>query len=253
MTLNNSIIVAKSTSNPNNDSPFYAATLSGVTTPRTGSSNLTNVRFYNFPSASAAITTCSQCNFPAFFTNLGTEIFTRALAFKQITGKYISMSGVKRDVLYDRDGSLSTVFDGQNRTNATLVYNYPHISKQHPLNCSSPQTASAWDNSLLCDSTILIRRVYFTNLWSSKYYYNVYSITSINIAPIANISVNHTTLPSNYITTANYYLTSDALLEKSTTWSLPFVAGSKYEVWWSNNVDFDHLSLSTTPLYLPTD
>ncbi len=159
------------------------------------------------------------------------------------------MLGVKRDVIYDLDGSFSTVFDGQARTNATIVYNYPHISKQHTSHCFIPQTATSWDSSLLCDPTIKIRRVYFTNLWSNKYYWNVFSNSYINIAPISNITVNHSSLPSTEITTANYYYSLDALIEKSTTWSLPFVTGSKYAVWWSNNYDFDHLSLSTTSLY----
>jgi hypothetical protein len=48
-----------------------SATVQGILTPRTGSSNMTNVRFYNFSTNSLAIATCSGCNSGTYMTNLG--------------------------------------------------------------------------------------------------------------------------------------------------------------------------------------
>lgn len=39
--------------------------------------------------------------------------------------------------------------------------------------------------------------------------------------------------------------------EKPNTWSLPYVTGQTYNVWWGTGIDFSHLSISTTPLYVP--
>ena len=51
----------------------------GLVTPRTGSTNLTDVRFYNFPNGSSALATCSQCTYSKKMTNLGTELFLRGI------------------------------------------------------------------------------------------------------------------------------------------------------------------------------
>ena len=48
-----------------------SATARGILTPRTGSSNLSDVRFYNFSSTSFAIATCSGCDSAIYMTNLG--------------------------------------------------------------------------------------------------------------------------------------------------------------------------------------
>jgi hypothetical protein len=41
--------------------------------------------------------------------------------------------------------------------------------------------------------------------------------------------------------------------EQPNAWSLPYVAGQIYQVWWGSGIDFSHIALSTTTLYTPTD
>jgi hypothetical protein len=70
VSINNSVFIGQSQLN------FYAnatnyTNMIGVITPRTGQSNLTNVRFYNFPSQTTSIATCSKCNQNTYFTNVG--------------------------------------------------------------------------------------------------------------------------------------------------------------------------------------
>lgn len=76
------------------------------------------------------------------------------------------MLGLKRDVFYDLDGSLtSVVFNSTNssvRTSATLTYGWPHLL-QDPA-CRNASNSSKWDNAAVCDQTATIKQVMFTNL-----------------------------------------------------------------------------------------
>ena len=74
------------------------------------------------------------------------------------------MLGLKRDVLYDLDASLSPYFGGSFGSSATLVWSYNHIIQQN--SCKQAINSTQWDNILLCDQTITIRRVFFTNILS---------------------------------------------------------------------------------------
>lgn len=43
------------------------------------------------------------------------------------------------------------------------------------------------------------------------------------------------------------------MLEKPKAWSLPFVTGQIYQVWWGTGLDFSHLSISSSPLFTAED
>jgi len=74
------------------------------------------------------------------------------------------MIGLKRDVIYDADCSFCSKFDSVSRTNATITYGYNHIASYHADKCPPALNPSQWDNAIMCDQTITIRRVWFTNL-----------------------------------------------------------------------------------------
>lgn len=74
------------------------------------------------------------------------------------------MIKMKRDVIYDLDGSLAPLFDGVNRTSATIVYGFPHIAQYNQNTCPQATNASAWDNAVMCGPTVTIRRVLFGNI-----------------------------------------------------------------------------------------
>jgi hypothetical protein len=86
------------------------------------------------------------------------------LSFSQINGKILFMIHMKRDVIYDLDGSLSQLFDGANRTSATIVYGFPHIANYNQATCPKSSTPENWDNAVMCGPTITIRRVLFGNI-----------------------------------------------------------------------------------------
>ncbi len=102
--------------------------MAAVITPRTGQSNITNTRFYHYPTGSIAFVTCSFCDDLLLYTNKGSDVFLKNLTFFGVNGSYLFMVGMKRDVVYDLDGSLSASFDGATRTSATIVSNFAHIS-----------------------------------------------------------------------------------------------------------------------------
>ena len=37
------------------------------------------------------------------------------------------------------------------------------------------------------------------------------------------------------------------------TWSLPFITGITYNIWWGTGIDFSHMSIFTTPLFTAED
>lgn len=68
----NSVIIGVSQTNAASDPTNYSLGMAGVITPRTGASNITKVRFYNFPVGSILFIICSQCDTVLLFTNVGT-------------------------------------------------------------------------------------------------------------------------------------------------------------------------------------
>jgi hypothetical protein len=124
------------------DTTNYTSGMAAVITPRTGQSNITNTRFYNYPVGSIAIITCSHCDEKKLFTNRGTEIFIKNLTLEGVNGNYLYMMGLKRDVIYDLDASLAMPFDGNlnSRTSATIISNFNHIANYNQQHCKSSDT-----------------------------------------------------------------------------------------------------------------
>ena len=76
---------------------------------------------------------------------------------------------LKRDVIYDLDGSFSQKFDGTTRSSATIVHGFPHL-KVHNQNgdCPVATTPTDWDDAIMCGPTVSIKRVMFTNLQNKQ-------------------------------------------------------------------------------------
>jgi hypothetical protein len=143
----------------------YTLGMSGAITGRSGVTRLTNIRFYNFPAGSILLQTCRLCDDPLKYTNLGTEVIVSQLTLTNVTGGLLNMiSDLKRDVIYDLDGSLSNAFDQKNRTSATIVHGFPHIALSNPTLCPPALNAANWDGAVMCDSSVTVRRVAFTNM-----------------------------------------------------------------------------------------
>lgn len=73
------------------------------------------------------------------------------------------MNGLKREILYDLDGSFTTnQFDGTQRQSAAVAYNYKHL-KTEPA-CKPTSSIASWDDTVACDSTVKLVRVTFNYL-----------------------------------------------------------------------------------------
>jgi hypothetical protein len=163
-TINDSAIIGKSVYNAAANGINYTNNMSGVITGRSGTWNISVVNFYNFPAGSLLFITCRLCDDPDHYTNVGTEIFVSKLTFTNVSGKFLFMIGVKRDIIYDTDGSFSSNFDGNTRANGTIVHGYPHIASYHQSDCPPASDSNGWDNSIMCGPSLTLRRVLFSNI-----------------------------------------------------------------------------------------
>ena len=78
------------------------------------------------------------------------------ITFTNVTGKMLFFIGaLKRDVIYDLDGSLSQKFDGTSRSSATIVQGFPHIATLNTVDCPPPSVAGNWDNAVTVSYTHL--------------------------------------------------------------------------------------------------
>lgn len=73
------------------------------------------------------------------------------------------MLGLKREVFHDLDGTLTNnVFDAVTRTSGTLTYGWPHLLQDAA--CVNATDPPLWDTGAVCDSSVTVRQVMFTNL-----------------------------------------------------------------------------------------
>lgn len=160
-----SAVIGMSQTNAASNTTNYTVGMSGLITPRSGVTSFTNIRFYSFPAGSILIQTCVLGDDPLKYTNLGTEILLKQLTLTDVTGNLLFMIGLKRDIIYDIDGSLSIAYDNTSRpTGATIVHGYPHIASTNTDFCPPPADTTKWDGAVMCNSSTSLRRVGFTNL-----------------------------------------------------------------------------------------
>lgn len=59
------------------------------------------------------------------------------------------------------DGSFTTTeYDGTQRTAAAITANYKHLASEAA--CRPPSSTSQWDNTLICDDSVKVARVTFS-------------------------------------------------------------------------------------------
>lgn len=92
------------------------------------------------------------------------------------------MIGMKRDIIYDLDGSLSNVFDGTSRASGTIVSNFNHIAKYNQNNCPPATTPLLWDNAIMCNQNVQLRRIFFRNLMP----FNTFDNTAMRVLELSS-------------------------------------------------------------------
>jgi hypothetical protein len=107
----------------------------------------------------------------------------------------LHMKGLKREVVYDLDGSFVANFDLRtNRTAATLVNNWTHLAVEGA--CANATNPAVWNNAIVCDESLTIRRVLFRNLLIANEFKSI-QIKAQRIADVSEVvAINTTTLAS---------------------------------------------------------
>ena len=82
-----------------------AATI-GVKPPVSDGWFMTGVSFYNILSSMTVMKTCPDCS-PSNFVNTPIKYTVDTTSFTNVVGKYLEFGGLKRDVVYDVDGTYT--------------------------------------------------------------------------------------------------------------------------------------------------
>ena len=121
----------------------------GVIAPSSNSKRwkMSGVSFYNFGGSQITFQTCSGCN-GGSFNNIGQAYEMEKISYTNVTGKKLSMTGMRKEVLYDLDGTFSADFDSNNRSSATIITHFKHLAIEQE--CVSPLNKGVWENTLIC-------------------------------------------------------------------------------------------------------
>jgi hypothetical protein len=252
-TIQNSFIIGKSDTNYHPDPFNYTNNMSGAITGRSGTNKFSNIRFYNYPAGSILFQTCRLCDDVLKYTNLGTEVVVDQLSFSNVNGKLLYMIGaLKRDIIYDLDGSFAAQFDGTPRASATIVHGFPHIAAYNQNTCPSASTPGDWDDAVMCGPTETLRRVMFSNMIDWQLFNGQY-LKAVQLAGI-NDTVDPA-LASGLFTSVVTRIDPimEPKVEQKYTWSLPFILGKTYSIWWGTGIDFTHLAIFTSPTFTSVD
>lgn len=161
------------------------------------------------------------------------------------------MIGLKRDVIYDLDASLSGKYDGGSRTSATITHGWNHIANYNQNACPPPTNVAAWDSAIMCDQTVTIKRVIFTNLAKAQ----LFKAQELKAAEIANVDevVDAASPDTAYTRILSWLPDMEPKKEKPFSYGLPYITGRIYNIWWGSGIDFSHLSIFSTPRWTPSD
>jgi hypothetical protein len=104
----------------------------------------------------------------------------------------------------------------------------------------------------MCGPSLTVRRVLFSNIINHQLFtaqlLNVQQLNSVNdTVPTNLIATAFTSVPSRF------FPSMEPEVETPFTWSLPYVTGQVYAVWWGTGIDFSHISIYTSPNFPSSD
>lgn len=219
----------------------------GVIAPRTSGWAMSNVRFYNFASYMNIFQACSHCNEDLLFTNGAHEYLVSGVTYSNISGSYVKMNGLRREIIYDLDATFSAPFNGGVRTSATVVNAFPHLVQES--GCSAPSTPSLWDHTIVCDQTVPIRRVKFTNLRDSF----IFEKAPMKIQLLSNMYEEVLENSTSFSEVYSIWNDMEPMVDYKKTYSLAFAAGRVYNIWWLTGLDYTHLSIDVSQFFTDAD
>jgi len=190
----------------------------GVEMPQREYFTVRNVRFYNYNwNDAGAIGTCSHCVQPE---DLGARTSTvEKLWFDKSVTKKIKWMFPGRAILYDLDGSLTG--------KGPKSWATPFFKHNEQPECSKDEST----NSLFCDNTVQVRKLYFGSMTPSSRF----KLQGMSILKYDNEQV--LAGGDKYVETWDNYTWYPWL---KSGWTVPFVTGHKYRIGWGRNgLDWD--------------
>jgi len=218
---------------------------SGLITSRTDGSEYTNIRFYNFPEGSTVISVGSK-NEQMTLRAVGCKNYNFSqISITNASGNYLNYIYTRRYILHDMDGTLAgSIFDGTTRTASTITPYYPHnvITGK----CKNATDQVKWSDSLICNSDVVVNDVQFAAAQPAAMFFGV----RIFVKRLDTDLQDYAGADPNTIT-GSWVQKTDP--EQMNTWSLPFVSGYTYSVFWSTGLDWTSLTVNPSFYFRSTD
>ena len=126
----------------------------GIKTPKSDGWNMVDMKFYNFKSNMLILATCSGCS-PTGFINTPKEFTVENTYYHNISGSYLSLGGLQRDMVHDLDGSFSASFNSNPQSSKNLLYSFSHIKNE--VGCSVADVPSLWSNAISCNMSVIFK------------------------------------------------------------------------------------------------
>jgi hypothetical protein len=218
----------------------------GVYAPKSDGWRMSGIEFYNFPSNMVALQTCHSCNSPSSFVNTGKIYHVNNITYHNMSGKYLIMNGLKRDIIYDEDGTFSSDFNQDTRSYGQILHGFSHLIDEP--GCDIPTDTNAWGYRLLCNETVPLRRVMFYNM-KDPY---LFDSMAMKIQVLGDINETVPEDTTDYLAFRSVMSGKEPKSDRPKTFTMWYVSGQIYNAWWHTGSDFTHATIE--PLHLtPND
>ena len=232
----------------NNAEPSHLTKANGVIMPKTSNWKMQGVSFSNFPAGTNVLKTCSKCDDSLRFVNNVVEYIVEDITFDNISGNYLFFNGAfDNQVIYDLDGSLSTVHGGSSKTSGAVVYGFPHLTGESA--CPAAIDPTIWDSSLYCDQTVTVRGAMVTNIMPS----NDFKGLAMRVKQISDASEIVDWEETIFTSIKSEFSNMEPHGMKPFAYSLPYICGRTYSLWFQTGLDFDHMAIDVTNKFEDTD
>lgn len=218
----------------------------GLITPRTDGFRVNGLKFINFPSVMTVYQSCSVCHNELVRVSTSKSQYFERIVYTNVSSKFIFWNGPRLHIFYDVDGTMSSnLFNGPTaRPNSAIMPYFTHNEIAGV--CVNATDMAKWDTSLICDNTVTVRGVTFTNAIPDGMFYtsNIkwYRLTS----PDENISA----LSNPY---SNQFMIKVMFDDKKKGWSAPFVLNKIYNTWWNYGMDWTHVAIAPNQEFATAD
>ena len=123
-----------------------------------------------------------------------------------------------------------------------MLNNFRHIEDEP--DCTNPTDEDVWEDTLICNSDVPLRKVIFDNLVKKNEFKN----TAMKIQLISDITEEVPENSTDFTSIKSTMNGKEPMTEAEFTYSVPFVAGRMYNIWWHTGIDFEDLNIDVSSL-----